>query len=360
VINNISTQSFMINDSWQNITTEGTVQFPLVCGTMSGDDRWFYVPQGFAAYLNIRLSDATSTSLGIQYSAYNGAEVGSVTFTQVDTTASIWHTVPIPGSGWYRIIHISSGAVNIMINEIDFIVSSGSVAAVGTASGLLPLAPPAELSNSVTPYLSSRCNAAAVLLSNVTSVMNKEGTVIAVRHAVGSRPFWSEGWETGAMTSDIYAVSPQDKYFGLLEKGLYAYTMGDKATAEFADCYDENLNVPLFNLRGFNYVSLITLYDMDSTSVTNLAVTVDYTLEFRTTSMLFPNGYSTSTLEEYHRAQMAMVRCGMFFENPIHLSAIAGLISKAARLIAPYVTVKYGSEHSWDCCSSNSEGSKSR
>ncbi len=65
-----------------------------------------------------------------------------------------------------------------------------------------------------------------------------------------------------------------------------------------------------------------------------LACTVDWHIEFRTTSTLFQIGLCTLTLETMHQAQVALAAVGYFFENFNH-KAILGWITENVRRYGP-------------------------
>lgn len=205
---------------------------------------------------------------------------------------------------------------------------------------LLPLFTPAEFTNSTVPYRSVRCISAAVLASNATRTLEKEGTILAARLSSRSYGFL----EGTANRTAVYSAHPKERYYGLLEKGIYAFTLPDAESEKFGDHvavgYDGGTVLPVMRLDSLGYFSSILLQDLDATSNTTMAITLDYHIEFRTASMLFPLGFSNVSLESYHGAQMALVQLGTFFENPLHMAAITSLVKsavmKALPVVAPY------------------------
>jgi hypothetical protein len=138
-----------------------------------------------------------------------------------------------------------------------------------------------------------------------------------------------------------------------LEHGLYTFTLPDSGAAEYRDCFrlygfPNNFQAtPLtayFHWDNIGYVNCMVLKDLSDTTTnasSTMAVTLDRHNEFRASSVLFPLGFSSTTLEVYHAAQMALVQQGVFYENPSHLGEIGALIGSAVRryapLAAPYV-----------------------
>lgn len=196
-------------------------------------------------------------------------------------------------------------------------------------TGLVPWRFPPAFLESTLPYRGSRANAAAVLLSNVGKVLDKEGTVEGARVAVATFPVFDfTSWQFGN-------IHPNDRYFGPLEKGCYSFTLADNSSDKMRDCVDSVKSV--FNVDGFEYANVLLMADTDTTTPTTLAVTLDRHVEFRSSSPLFTTGYAAETLETYHQAQIALLKMGCVLENPTHLATIANMASQAARAAWPYL-----------------------
>ncbi len=210
----------------------------------------------------------------------------------------------------------------------------------GSLSGFFPLSTPPEFTTQPVPYSGTRANAAAVLITNTTAVMEKEGIIRAARIP---RTRQSSYWWNGIVTTSdvtnyneaINSANPADRYFGPAEKGVYTFTLPDAASERFRDYVSNVSSAPArFMLEGFDYVHLITIADKAGNG-SSFAVTLDTHLEFRSSSMFYPLGFSTTSLESYHVAQMALAKQGVFYENPVHLGAIATLVRSAVTRFAP-------------------------
>lgn len=220
---------------------------------------------------------------------------------------------------------------------------SAPVPALPVITRLLPKGDPPEVYTTPLIWQSTRATAVALLLTNVTPVLEKEGTVSAARIPCGNArsgalPFQPSAW------SGFATIHPRDRYFGALEKGLYTYTLPDVHSENFVDClvsYDNlpssDAQYPVANLDSFSYANCFELVDGDATRTTTMALTLDRHLEFRTTSRVFPTDFSKEALETYHAAQMALTRMGCFTENPVHLATIAGMATQAVRALWPIV-----------------------
>jgi hypothetical protein len=208
---------------------------------------------------------------------------------------------------------------------------------------LFPITKPVEAATTIIPWKSVRTTAVGALFSNVTAVLNKEGTVKAARlNSELINPLYSGGYDAA-----IDRVYPKDRYFGPMENGLYTFTLPDSGSEQYRDVLEHTqnaifpvwtgraMNPAVFDLDKLNYFNMIVFTDI-GTSDTTLAITADRHIEFRSTSVLFPLGFSTCQLETYHASQMALVQLGVFFENPAHLGLIGAAVAQAVRAVASY------------------------
>lgn len=198
-------------------------------------------------------------------------------------------------------------------------------------NAMLPATSATEYTAAPIVWQSTRANSVGVLLSNVSAVMQKEGTVNAARapSESGINMFSSDSW-----TTQFTRVHPKERYFGPLEKGLYTFTLPDSVSELYHEFDNIGFVIPVYRhyLDGNRYAHCILMKDPDH--VAALAVTVDRHIEFKSNSVLFPYGFATTPLENYHQAQMALANLGVFYENPTHLATIATLAKQA--------TMKYG------------------
>lgn len=195
--------------------------------------------------------------------------------------------------------------------------------------GMIPAAYPVEFLNSQLPWFSTRTTAAAVLGTNVSQVLNKGGTVLAGRAA----PQVINPW----LVTETYinGLHPAEKAFLPLETGVYSYC---PPSTDLSDFWDYTVNT-----LPYATINPAPLYRLDNTALVNvmfltasgvaetLALNVDWHIEFRTSSALFPIGLSTITLETLHQAQIALAASGFFFENPNHKAILDKVISAAKK-----------------------------
>lgn len=214
----------------------------------------------------------------------------------------------------------------------------------------------AEYYNSVAPFRSTRLNASALLLTNVTKVLNKEGTVES------SRLLFNPDFGKTIHDADVVLVStsnPETRYFGALEKGAYTFTAPDQESLVFCSPYETvaandqlptgnaapitafalveeyRVDRPVLNLNA-RYVNCMILTDLDATDDSQMALTLDTHWEFRTVSTLYQLDYSRMPLEVYHAAMLACMRAGFFYENNTH-QKILSAVGKGLKFAAPLV-----------------------
>lgn len=209
-----------------------------------------------------------------------------------------------------------------------------------------------EYANASAPFISCRCNSSALLLTNVTKVLNKEGTVLATRMV---------GTVNGDVTTPLFnfvspatasATNPATRYFGALERGSYSFTAPDNESLNFVTPYnkiEDTIHTPGSLIQRTyavltpqnRYYNIIFLTDGEATtSQSSVAVNFDMHVEFRTRSTLFQLEYSRLPIEAYHAATLAVLKAGLFYENEWHKVLLNGVM-KAARWAAPAIGQAY-------------------
>lgn len=319
---------------------------------------FIYVPAG----CNIHLVVAREVSGAYQCTATlerwtSPGQTTEISFGAVDFTASagnrgVFTTLNVSDAVWVRVkaVSVVTGVAAAEQATATIIVSNASATYAGSATTagdvtigtpgtkqvLLPVAGPTEFENSKLPWFSSRVTAVSVLLSNTTKVMNKEGTVLWGRVPPAVEDVWR------VKSSYVNNLHPAEKAFLPLETGTYTYCPPSTDLSTFKD-YTTNSSttgsIPVVRLDNDSLVNVGFFSDPDG--ATSLAINVDWHLEFRTSSTLFPIGLSTSPIEALHSAQLALVKSGFFFDNFDHVAILnriigaLGSLYPAMRVAAP-------------------------
>lgn len=313
---------------------------------------YIYVPQNTTPCFFLKLNAASTISeVSFTWETVSCGTTAVATSSAAPSTNSYEFelTNAIPGGTvggyWYRPLQLmlESSTSGAFIEVCYFGYKTGGTFPdpTGTMAGpaMVPIggSNPPEFTTFPSVYNSVRSNANAVLFQNVTSVLNKEGTVRCTRLPVTTLVApWDPSWANQAI---FLSASPIESYYGPLEKGLYTYTMADASSSVMRAADGVGGVNPMFYIDGFDYVNCMLFTDMDSSSATNLAIEIDYHFEFRTSSALFTLGFSNTSLEDYHHAQMALAKMGVFFENPLHLRDIASLARRGLQGLAPYAKI---------------------
>lgn len=337
----------------------------LPLGVTRDGREFMYWPEGLYVSLEVIYNVASLTEAVVTWEFFDGSEsfqrAEQITTTVAATVFSISLAPAMRslfGSNWVRPVQIAfNTSVVVTVESVSFGVSTdGSlVAPVGSANAIdafFPISEVPEYRNSELPYVATRPTAVAALFTNVSSVLHKEGTVLAARLPRGLADHSS-----GVSMYDPVVVqampqfttaNAQERYYGPMEKGLYTFTLPDASSEVFMDCTSDypiyltptsgpsSYSAPRFQLEGFDYMSFMQFSDSDATNSTALSLTLDTHLEFRTSSALFNLNFSTIPLESYHTAQMVLARLGVFYENPIHMRVISELVRRGAVAMRPY------------------------
>lgn len=253
------------------------------------------------------------------------------------------------GGFWVRPRDIQmtvAAAVSFTRVTVGFLVVNGTAVytpstttfgsfAVTTASlrALLPLTVSSEFANSKLPWYSARTTAASLLMTNVTQVLNKAGTVLCGR----TSPNVISPFEV--QSTYIAGLHPAEKAWLPLETGMYTFC---PPSSDLANFWDYTLPTSVINTT----TAGAPVYRLDNDSMVNVAfatagavdetfaVTSTWHLEFRTSSALFPIALSGMTLETLHQAQLALAAAGFFFDNPDH-KAILNAVLSGVNKVAP-------------------------
>ncbi len=336
----------------------GTTTFPhpfMAMDEMTGSIPWIYTPNNSDTRIVIALNSAPNAAVNFSlcYEVWDSpGECHAVTqiFSTSGTNLGAEATISLGVDAWIRpkavTLQSSSLTDGAIVLRAYVIVSSGTLSyntssstagyyAVASATKTLfvPLVSPSEFGNSQLPWFSTRTTASAVLATNVTSVLNKAGTVLAGRVSPQVQSPWAVN------SAYINTLHPAEKAYLPLETGLYTYCPPSTDLVNFWD-YTLPSNsgalaaTPVFRLDNDSLVNHFFL--TSGTNASTLAFNVDWHIEFRTSSALFDVGMSTVTLETLHQAQIALASVGFFFENPEH-SRILEAIMKAVRTYGPVV-----------------------
>lgn len=330
----------------------GLVAKSLPLGVLKGDV-YVYAPPGTSRFVRVTFGSATSVTgtLECQIRYWRQSDdsfLETFTMTTSGTSAYMgWSAI-----GDYPFFRVESvvvkttatapAATSILVSagwatSASYTAPTGTVTAFFPALGSLP-----QSSVSTVPWASVRLTALSLLATNVTKVLNKEGTVNCARlsiSALGSNFIWNP------LESVITSVHPSLRYFGPLERGVYTWLPPTTETTVFQSAqfmnaiFNDYTAPPAIDLENIEMVNAIVLTDPDTATTSSMALTIDMHTEFRSTSTLWPVAVCGTGLEVYHRAATAVASMCPFTENIIHVPSIIAAISKHL-LPATYAVTK--------------------
>lgn len=370
------TNNFAVSPGFVGTVTYSSFSKTANTSTILGHDAglggrpFLYVPAGASLYVYGALSSVITTNvtmhLGLEQWANPGQQTATertiCTFTGTAGSAQLWgYMSPFEQNTWLRpstLIGIVGAPTYEMNMSLSYFVISGTAALTPSAtlyggalvftagSGLVPEFLPAFVSPDFTtsrlPFMDTRLTAVAALFTNVSKVLDKEGTILCARLAPETIDVFNFD------ETPLSMAHPSEKSFLAMEHGAYSYCPPSSDLANFWDYTYEGYTsnnggsavpnrvsngwvAPVYRLDNSSLVNAFVFSDRDVTTVTSFAINCDFHLEFRTTSQLWPIGLSTLTLEQLHQAQLALVTAGFFFSNESHTSTIRKIIGNIAR-----------------------------
>lgn len=224
----------------------------------------------------------------------------------------------------------STAAYTVTIGTVGKPAIAKNATGVQSKVVFTPVSAPPEFAVTTLPYSNTRVTASAVLFTNVTKILNKEGSVLAGRLPMSMNTF-------NFSSTSLAGLHPAEKALLPLETGFYTYAPPTTDMSTFLDYTrsdEKGTKAPLFRLDNTGMVNCFILQDPDVTNVSSFAVNLDWHLEFRSTSTLFEIGVSQITLEAFHQATINLLKHGFFFSNDTHKSLIHRIVS-AGRALMP-------------------------
>lgn len=333
--------AYVKNTSTTGVLTLSGASSPAAFISYGGVDFCLY-PHGGALFAQ---SWGGASTIEAQALIFSDEDPGSMTTLLFNFTANTgaWTAVPLPvGAIGVHCVRSASGPMTDV-----WLHSFGN-------NLLWPVRVPV-LDDIPLVYADTRCTSAAVLFSNVTRVLEKEGTIRAGRLIAGTPytnqvPAWPGFWQAG----DLDDIHPSEKYFGAMENGVYTFTLHTPESELFQDAVLRTgliAGEPPVGNNGYlqaqrinaitGAFSALEFLDVDATSNTTLAYTLNYHLEFRTTNPVFEIGFSAVPIEAYHSATVALAATPVFYENPTHWRSLVSMIARGLSLAIPLVAPQY-------------------
>lgn len=300
----------------------GAEKFPLA---NSRGYTYFWFDHGCSLMLN---ANAASLKFSIQFTWFrylgpgeDDAIAGNFTLNANDTAVNGATSNPTLGSGWYRLVFeftnpsatedITGSDNRTLIPSIIFGDGSGGGADLNV--GVFRFSCP-DVTQDATIGGKCRRTACSVLMTNSSSEINQQGTVVA-----GRALFDDIGRETTGTTFSVSDVAKlANKYTGKAHKGCFTYMDFDQGCEVFEQACNELLH-PTLQLDPILYMHVILITNPASFTLPNsYIVTVQTHYEFLTDSMKYPTTVPTAQYQSLIEARRINNATEYFYENPLH------------------------------------------
>lgn len=188
----------------------------------------------------------------------------------------------------------------------------------------------------------SRVNAASMLITNVSSVLNRQGRVVAAR--VRQTPFWQ-------LTPATLGRSAEH-YHGDAMLGCYTFFEFSGERQKFKK--NNNGVAPVFDLDVNDFYHFVQISNpTPSTTPNNYAMKFDSIVEFKSDISRYQKATSPFTLNDLLAAQRVInTQPVWFYENPTHAQRLYGLLKSAfstavgyGKKVAPYALSTVSAMH---------------
>jgi len=308
----------------------------------TGPGLWFWVPYGLSIICSLEVGGPASNGQ-IEFEQWRapGDFVNFGSYGMEFALAQGMLVMPVSQSGWYRLRSLTVGS-EVPLDPLFWltvVVASNMVQTVNDIAwtstptrAFMPLIVSSAYKFSKLPFNNTRTTASAALFTNVSKVLNKEGTVMAARLTPESYNVFDFS------KADFSDIHPSEKYFYGLEKGFYTYVPPSTDLSSFWDYTVVTTTGSVYPLHRLDNNALVNCFLFsDPDGDTSLAVNVDWHIEFRSSSQLWPVGLSAMPLETLHQAQVALVAAGFFFDNIDH-RWILSKVNSAVNFLRPAIS----------------------
>lgn len=192
-----------------------------------------------------------------------------------------------------------------------------------------------------------RVNGSSLLLQNTSAEQARGGTVYAAQ-LTGDKQWY----ETLEDVRDISNSNVVSRYVGDWSKGFYGYVKPQgQSPMDLQDVWEKlddptsHVHLPMF--RPFARIGTVIALIQPPTPLGGTFSPTQYTMhviraiEFTTNDQFFDVETPIATPEEFDSYIKELAGMPQFFENPLHLAAIAALLSRAAMLAIRYGPAVY-------------------
>lgn len=330
----------------------------VACGQV-GDARvvWLDCPARVAGFLPTQVQVRMEISTDQEEPSDNGPTIRIWRHTSEHTKVAVgggnmdvtddpytYETVlSLVGSGYYSfelVFPIQFGAPSN--TNVNWVCTELAMSFIIRSSTTFKHVTPPALTGKEDIVRKARVNGASLLLQNTSALQAQGGTVYAAQLA--SEVPWYDAIRNPEVISSL---NPNSRYVGRWEKGFYGYCKPQGSTPldledVWADLDDpiEHTHMPMF--KPFrNMGTVVVMVDAPAPLGGTFSPTV-YTAhfvriyEFITNDQFFDVETCTIPIRDFDEYIELLGPMPQFYENPLHLAAIATLLAQAASLVVRY------------------------
>jgi hypothetical protein len=269
---------------------------------------------------------------------------GSAEMTKGETDASRYEcTFSLVGSGYYSFSLVFPGSFGLFEGtNFSYVFEGFEMTYEFTGSTAFQHVMPLALEGKEDIIRQARVNGSSLFVQNTSAEQARGGTVYATQLA-GDVPWY----ESIADVRNISNNNSITRYVGDWAKGFYGYAKPQGSSPmDLLDVWSDlddpvqHLHVPLF--EPFRNIGTVVVLIQAPTPLAGTFSPTQYTMhvvrayEFTTVDQFFDVEPPMIPPQHYDEYVTELSRMPQFFENPLHLAAIAALIARAAMMVQRY------------------------
>lgn len=294
---------------------------------------WAFVPNGAGLTINASEWNNTATSLEVvlEYMQLIGSKrIQEYAFALTGGSGSVGSVLSNREGCWARVVTAKADVGISGLVTFEFAPGAAGFWPIVTCPSLVDVAP--QLG-------SMRVNASALLLSNVSKTLYKNGAVTAARVGRETNVF-----DPDRLLTKISVTNEKLRFSGEAARGLYTFTIPTQQSMSFSDYLGDyaadyssyGTNGYVYDLEDFLHVNAC-FFTVNSTDGFTLKVRHDMHLEFRSDAQIFNLDVPHYSQDDLYAVVTACSKLVPFTENPTHLAALAALTRRVISFMAPYL-----------------------
>lgn len=232
--------------------------------------------------------------------------------------------------GYYKLLISSSASTSLVVTSVSFSSRNGvnnhGVWCHRSAPGV---------DSSLTAFGAVRVTAASVLVTNIATLVNRGGAVVARQVPIGHD--WTDFVAFNGTSNASLVSQGSDYYAGDFADGVYGFSSptgpNDWMMHPYISSDEGSLTMCAFDLDRQHPVVCVAI-TLEAAAVGNTLITVTHHVEFQTDSPIFELDRSRVTSLDRDQVMLIAGDIPQFSENPLHFGQIMDSIRNGMRAAA--------------------------